>query len=84
MLCGANSIAMDLVSWTIAPFAALYEGTSPDPKKEYMLPMLMIFPNLRRSIELAASFERRKTAVSCVSMMLSQSSNAHLLGANLN
>lgn len=25
-------MAIDLVSWTMAPFAALYEGTSPDPK----------------------------------------------------
>jgi hypothetical protein len=36
--------------------------------------MLMIFPPLRLSIDLAASFERRKTALSCVSMTLSQSS----------
>ena len=35
-----------LVSWTIAPFAALYEGMIPEPKNEYMLPMLMIFPRL--------------------------------------
>src|SRR6266404_653567 len=40
-----------------------------------MLPMFMIFPNLRLSIDLAASFERRKTALSCVSMTLSQSSD---------
>jgi len=37
--------------------------------------MFMIFPNLRLSIDLAASFERRKTALSCVSMTLSQSSD---------
>src|SRR3981081_388562 len=36
--------------------------------------MLIIFPLLRLSIDLAASFERRKTALSCVSMTLSQSS----------
>src|SRR5229473_2728192 len=40
-----------------------------------MLPMFMIFPDLRLSIDLAASFERRKTALSCVSMTLSQSSD---------
>jgi len=67
-------MAMDLVSWTIAPFAALYEGTSPDPKNEYILPMLMIFPPLLLTIDRAASFERRKTALSWVSMTLSQSS----------
>jgi hypothetical protein len=39
-------MAIDLVSWTIAPFAALYEGTSPDPKNEYILAMLMILPRL--------------------------------------
>jgi len=39
-------MAIDLVSWTIAPFAALYEGTKPDPKYEYMLPIFMIFPPL--------------------------------------
>jgi len=64
-------MAMDLVSWTIAPFAALYEGTSPDPKNEYILPMLMIFPPLLLTIDRAASFERRKTALSWVSMTLS-------------
>ena len=37
-------MAMDLVNWMIAPFAALYEGISPDPKKEYILPILIIFP----------------------------------------
>jgi len=31
---------MDLVNWMIAPFAALYEGISPDPKKEHILPIL--------------------------------------------
>jgi hypothetical protein len=39
-------MAMDFVNCTIAPFAALYEGTSPDPKYEYILPMLIIFPFL--------------------------------------
>ena len=68
-------MAIDLVSWTIAPFAALYEGMSPDPKNEYILPMLIIFPPLRPSIDWAASFERRKTALSCVSITLSQSSD---------
>src|ERR1700734_3937047 len=38
MLCGANSIAIDLVSCMIAPLAALYDGTRPEPKYEYMLP----------------------------------------------
>src|SRR6185369_4876724 len=63
MLCGANSIAIDLVNWTIAPFAALYDGISPDPKNEYMLPMLMIFPALRLIMDLAASLESRKTEI---------------------
>ena len=36
--------------------------------------MLIIFPPLLLTIDLAASFERRKTALSCVSMTLSQSS----------
>jgi hypothetical protein len=44
MLYGASSMAMDLVNWMMAPFAALYEGISPDPKKEYILPILIIFP----------------------------------------
>src|ERR1035438_2328706 len=29
MLYGASSIAMDLVNWMTAPFAALYEGDQP-------------------------------------------------------
>src|ERR1700730_3818833 len=37
--------------------------------------MLIIFPPLLLSIDLAASFERRNTALSCVSMTLSQSSD---------
>src|SRR6266566_6737425 len=37
--------------------------------------MLIIFPPLLLSIDLAASFERRKTALSCVSITLSQSSD---------
>src|SRR3981081_1164977 len=37
--------------------------------------MLIIFPHLLLTINLAASFERRKTALSCVSMTLSQSSD---------
>jgi hypothetical protein len=40
---------------------------SPDPKNEYILPMLIIFPCFLLSIDLAASFERRKTALSWVS-----------------
>src|SRR6266581_6597574 len=36
--------------------------------------MLIIFPPLLLTIDLAASFERRKTALSCVSITLSQSS----------
>src|SRR5690348_3858655 len=39
-----------------------------------MLPMLMIFPLLRVTMDWAASFESRNTALSCVSMTLSQSS----------
>src|SRR3984885_13218418 len=74
MLCGASSIAMDLVNCTIAPFAALYEGTIADPKYEYMLPMLIIFPLFCLSIDAAASLESRKAALRWVSMMLSQSS----------
>src|ERR1035438_6986352 len=65
---------MDFVNWMIAPFAALYEGISPDPKKEYILPILIIFPFRRLTIAWAASFERRKTALSWVSITLSQSS----------
>src|ERR1022692_4392853 len=78
MLSGGSSIAMDSVSWTIAPLAALYEGTSADPNNEYILPMLIIFSLLRFSIDLAASLERRKTALSCVSMPRSQSSGFSL------
>src|ERR1035438_9250032 len=60
MLWLANSIAKDFVSCTIAPFAALYEGTSPDPKIEYILARLMIFPPLLRlTIDLATNCESR-------------------------
>ena len=84
MLCGANSMAIDLVSWTIAPFAALYEGTSPDPKNEYILAMLMILPLFSRIIDRAASLQRRKTELSCVSMTQSQSSGFSFMTPPLN
>ena len=74
MLCGASSIAIDLVSCTTPPLAAAYEGARLNPKNENMLPMLMILPRLRSTMPFAASFDSRKTALSCVSMTRSQSS----------
>jgi hypothetical protein len=67
---------IDLVNCTKAPFAALQEGTDPEPKMEYMLAILMIFPWRCLIIDWAASFESKKHALRFVSMTLSQSPGA--------
>ncbi len=46
-----------------APFAALYEGTNPEPKNEYMLPMLMIFPRRRWTIARGAQPRQQEHGV---------------------
>ena len=72
ILCGANSIASDSGEPNDSPFAALYEGISPDPKIEYMLARLMILPPLLRlTIDFATNCDRRKEAFKWVSMVLS-------------
>src|SRR5258705_12707855 len=59
----------------MTPFAGLKEGTSPDPKIEYMLARLIILPPLLRlTIDFATNCDRRKEAFKWVSMVLSQTS----------
>ena len=61
-------MAIDLVSCTTPPFAALYAGTKPEPKYEYMLARLMILPPLRLAIDRAVNCESKKHAFRCVSI----------------
>src|SRR5712692_1500799 len=76
ILCGASSIARDLVSWISAPLLAAYDGAIGLPKREYSLAMLIILPDFRAAIGRAASCDRKKHELRLVSSTRSQSSAA--------
>src|SRR5271154_1117737 len=77
-LWGASSIAIDLVSWTRPPWAAAYDGTAIEPKREYSLAILIILPRFRERIDCAASCESRNTELRLVSSTRSQDSGSSL------